>query len=65
MKFLVDTLPYYGFYECPFEDKCPHNGTDECPQLWDKYKVSSTNEEEEYNNPHECYWLKEVDNGKS
>ena len=55
MKFIVDSLPYYG-------EPCPHSWTlggncyssDEyCPRKWSKEKVCSDE------NPHECEWLKE------
>lgn len=53
MKFLVDSLPYYGD-ECPLTDICPTSEFG-CPRYWSKYKVSSAD------NPHECYWLKEIE----
>jgi hypothetical protein len=42
VKFIVDSLPYYG-EECPFEqlELCYAAGTKDCPRTWDKYKVSS------------------------
>lgn len=54
MKFLVDELPYYHS-DCPFYDNCPDRDSDDCPREFDKYKVCDDNE-----NPHECYYLKEV-----
>lgn len=50
MKFLVDSLPYYGIY-CPLCDICSYDDTDKCPRNWDKYKVASDE------NPHECIFL--------
>ena len=54
MKFLVDSLPYYGEY-CPFQDVCNTNKFDykNCPRSWDKYFVCSEK------NPYECEFLKE------
>lgn len=53
MKFLVDSLPYYAD-ECPLMDRC--NASEfECPRCWSKYQVCSED------NPHECYWLKEIE----
>ena len=49
MKFIVDSLPYYG-EDCPFEYRCGDN----CPRYWDKYFVTSVD------NPHECEMLKEM-----
>lgn len=60
MKFLVDSLPYYGDW-CPFANRfdmpnnCDDSGTDRCPRCWDKYKVCSED------NPNECYLLKEIE----
>jgi len=51
MKFIVDTLPYYGD-PCPLEDNCYADKSD-CPRNWNKYKVCSEE------NPRECWWLKE------
>lgn len=51
MKFLVDSLPYYGD-DCPLFKKCWSRETKEkCPRFWDKYKVCSDE------NPHECEYL--------
>lgn len=59
MKFLVDTLPYYG-ENCPFSkhfDAPVHcySSVVSCPRYWDKYKICSDE------NPHECELLREVD----
>lgn len=58
MKFLVDTLPYYGDY-CPFSTQsdasaCCFASDSECPRYWNKEKVCSNE------NPHECELLREV-----
>ena len=50
MKFIVDSLPYYG-EDCPFELEC--EGT-HCPRYWDKYEVTSLD------NPQECEMLREM-----
>ena len=57
MKFLVDSLPYYGEF-CPFEEKCyerfrvqEHN---DCPRYWSKDEVCSDEK------PSECIFLVEV-----
>lgn len=57
MKFIVDGLPYYG-EECPFyiQNLCNSSAND-CPRRWSRYKVCSKD------NPHECEWLKEIENG--
>ena len=55
MKFLVDSLPYYGD-DCPFNhgdswgyELCPYrNNKDECPRYWDKEFICSGD------NPHQC-----------
>lgn len=53
MKFIVDTLPYYGD-ECPFSAKydniCYENKI-KCPRYWDKEFICSND------NPHECTFL--------
>jgi hypothetical protein len=59
MKFLVDTLPYYG-ENCPFSkyfnrDTFCYGSVITCPRYWDKHKICSDE------NPHECELLKEVD----
>lgn len=47
MKFIVDSLPYYGD-NCPFYAKC---GQIDCPKRWDnKYIYSDLN-------PHKCEHL--------
>lgn len=51
MKFIVDSLPYYGG-TCPFWSYCDTIEED-CPRKWSKEKVCSPD------NPHECEWLKE------
>ena len=53
MKFLVDSLPYYGEF-CPFEEKCYEKGHHDCPRYWSKYKVCSDE------NPGECEFLVEI-----
>ena len=57
MKFLVDSLPYYG-ESCPFEEKCYERalaeGNNDCPRYWSKYKVCSDE------NPGECRFLVEI-----
>ena len=57
MKFLVDSLPYYGEF-CPFEEKCYERFLDQrpndCPRYWNKYKVCSDE------NPGECEFLVEI-----
>lgn len=61
MKFLVDSLPYYGD-TCPFEYICNAEEKD-CPRHWGKYKVTDENRnphECENRNPHECEYLKEL-----
>lgn len=58
MKFLVDSLPYYGA-DCQLwmhDMCCPYD--DECPRYWSKDKVCSED------NPHECWWLKEIEDGE-
>lgn len=56
MKFIVDSLPYYGG-ECPFsvlyDSICYENKTN-CPRHWDKEFICSDD------NPHECKYLKEI-----
>lgn len=53
MKFIVDSLPYYG-NDCPFMNQC-YAAQNEfmCPRYWDKYKVTD-------DNSHECVYLKEI-----
>lgn len=51
MKFIVDSLPYYG-ERCPFFSICKTSSF-ECPRHWDKDTVCSDA------NPRECEWLKE------
>lgn len=59
MKFLVDTLPYYGDH-CPFSDNCFDSGDRlKCPRHWDKYVVGSDI------NPHKCEHLIEYGHDKS
>lgn len=55
MKFLVDSLPYYGG-ACPFlsNNLCIDFVYGECPIFWGEDKVCSDG------NPHECEWLKEI-----
>ena len=57
MKFLVDSLPYYGEF-CPFEEGCYERalveGHSDCPRYWSKDKVCSDE------NPGECRFLVEV-----
>lgn len=56
MKFIVDSLPYYGG-ECPF-DTPKYDSVcrmTKCPQIWDKEFICSEN------NPHECEYLIEFD----
>lgn len=51
MKFLVDSLPYYG-EDCPFREIClSYENLVKCPRHWDKYKVTSDE------NLHECKYL--------
>lgn len=57
MKFIVDSLPYYGD-ECPFcvpryDSMCyiSHNNRVKCPRYWDKDFICSDD------NPHECNYL--------
>lgn len=51
MKFLVDSLPYYGD-NCPLFEKCwSREAKEKCPRFWDKCKVCSDE------NPHECECL--------
>ena len=54
MKFLVDSLPYYG-EDCPMmlNNLC-NESYGLCPREWDKEFVCSDE------NPHECLWLKEI-----
>lgn len=59
MKFIVDSLPYYGG-SCPFaafeNGKCPDKKlSSKCPRYWDKYRICSDE------NPHECQCLIEFD----
>lgn len=52
-KILVDRLPY-TYNDCPFRGICDDAKSEEnCPILWDKYKWME-------DNPHECWWFKEV-----
>ena len=55
MKFLVDSLPYYG-EACTMllNDLCMVESFRLCPRYWDKEFVCSDE------NPHECPWLKEI-----
>lgn len=53
MKFIVDTLPYYGD-ECPFSatyDSICYENKIKCPRYWDKEFICSND------NPHECKFL--------
>ena len=52
MKFIVDSLPYYG-EDCPFREFCKEED-EYCPRYWDKYEVTSIK------NPHECEMLREI-----
>lgn len=56
MKFIVDTLPYYGD-ECPFDISEYDNvcRMAKCPKYWDKEFICSKN------NPRECEYLIEFD----
>lgn len=51
MKFIVDSLPYYG-EECVLAEKCEKAYSVDCPREWDKEYVCSRR------NPHECELLK-------
>lgn len=57
MKFIVDSLPYYGD-KCPlsasYDSICYENKT-KCPRYWDKEFICSND------NPHECELLIEFD----
>ena len=55
MKFLVDSLPYYG-EDCPMmrNNLCMVESYRLCPREWDKEFVCSDE------NPNECPWLKEI-----
>lgn len=57
MKFLVDSLPYYGEF-CPFIEKCYKmsliRGPIDCPRYWSPDKVCSDK------NLGECELLAEV-----
>ena len=58
MKFLVDSLPYYG-EDCPMMmnnlcNLCMFEIYRLCPREWDKEFVCSDD------NPHECPCLKEI-----
>lgn len=64
MKFIVDSLPYYGD-DCPFcvpeYDSIRYIGYVDrvkCPRYWDKYFICSDD------NPHECEYLIEYDKYK-
>ena len=54
MKFIVDSLPYYGD-ECPFSafvyDSICYDNKTKCPRYWDKEFICSND------NPHECEFL--------
>lgn len=52
MKFVVDSLPYYG-EDCPLES-LNYCNMDKCPKNWSKYFVCSNC------NPHECELLVEL-----
>lgn len=56
MKFVVDSLPYYG-YSCSFAVfECPYSCDKiKCPRYWDKEFICSND------NPHECKYLIEFD----
>lgn len=49
MKFIVDSLPYYGD-DCPYGSICYENKTN-CPRYWNKEFICSND------NPHECKFL--------
>ena len=55
MKFLVDSLPYYG-EDClmMLNGLCTIESSQLCPRYWDKEFVCSDE------NPNECPWLKEI-----
>lgn len=57
MKFLVDSLPYYG-ESCPFEERCYEGalvqGHSNCPRYWSKDKICSDE------NPGKCEFLVEA-----
>lgn len=57
MKFLVDSLPYYGEF-CPFKKLCYERavvqGHNDCPRYWSKDKVCSDE------NPGKCEFLVEA-----
>ena len=53
MKFIVDSLPYYG-ESCPFQDSCYQAECLDCPAGWDKYKVYGEYGQE---NPRQCEHL--------
>ena len=61
MKFLVDSLPYYGDF-CPFANNQQCNtdqfNIEKCPRSWDKYFICSDD------NPRECEHLKEIESLK-
>lgn len=50
MKFIVDSLPYYG-EDCPFALECEG---EHCPRYWDKCEVTSID------NLQECEMLREI-----
>ena len=50
MKFIVDSLPYYG-EDCPFVLECKG---EHCPRYWKKCEVTSID------NPQECEMLREI-----
>ncbi len=50
MKFIVDSLPYYG-EDCPFVLECEG---EHCPRYWEKCEVTSID------NPQECKMLREI-----
>lgn len=50
MKFIVDSLPYYG-EDCPFALECEG---EHCPRYWEKCEVTSIY------NPQECEMLREI-----
>lgn len=55
MKFIVDSLPYYGD-SCSFASACLNRqDRDKCPRYWNKYFICSDD------NPQECKYLIEFD----
>lgn len=57
MKFIVDSLPYYGGL-CPFHNDCYQAECHDCPAGWDKYKVYGEYGQE---NPRQCEHLIEYE----